>query len=89
MKISPEPSPEMLPSRPRPRVTRLAMRFIWLGSSGASVATTTMIEPVSSSHTGLAGNFVAYGRARDAQEMADSKIALHQHADRVAALFFG
>src|SRR5580704_210256 len=47
MKMSPELSPEILPSRPRPSVTRLAMRFSSCGKSGASVATTTMIEPVS------------------------------------------
>ncbi len=47
MKRSPEPLPAKLPMRPRPSAARRAMRFSWCGSSGASVATTMMIEPVS------------------------------------------
>ena len=45
-------SPETLPAdrrrcAPRPSAARIATRLSWCGSSGASVATTTMIEPVS------------------------------------------
>jgi len=42
-------SPELLlplpPMRPMPSAGRVATRFSWCGSSGAYVATTTMIEP--------------------------------------------
>jgi len=47
MKMSPEPSPEKLPSRARPSAARRARRLSWVGISGASVATTMMIEPIS------------------------------------------
>ena len=49
--MSPEPFPEVLPVRASPIVARRASRFSWCGSSGASVATTMMIEPVSSPYT--------------------------------------
>ena len=42
---SPEELPAKLPSRPSPRLTRRAIRSNWCGSNGASVATTTMIDP--------------------------------------------
>ena len=44
---SPDPLPATLPVRARPRAARRASRFSWCGSSGASVATTIMMEPVS------------------------------------------
>ena len=47
MKMSPDPLLETLPVRPSPSAARRAMRFSWWGSSGASVATTMMIEPSS------------------------------------------
>src|SRR6185437_2261980 len=46
-KISPEPSPDVPPTRPRPRVARLQSRSICVESSGAFVAMTMMIEPMS------------------------------------------
>ena len=49
MKMSPEPLPDIAPVRARPRLTRRARRFNWCGSSGASVAATTMTDPVSAS----------------------------------------
>ena len=41
------PLPEMDPVRARPSEARRAMRFNWWGNSGASVATTMMMEPTS------------------------------------------
>ena len=49
MKMSPEPFPEVEPVRARPIVARRARRLSWSGNSGASVATTMMIEPTSPS----------------------------------------
>ena len=46
-----------------------------------------MIEPVSSSEGGMLGDFPADGNAGDAQLIAASVVALHQHADGVAAGF--
>ena len=48
MKISPDPLPEVEPVRASPIVARRASRLVWCGSSGASVATTMMMDPVSS-----------------------------------------
>ena len=45
MKRSPDPAPAMPPMRPMPSAARRATRRSWCGRSGASVATTTMIEP--------------------------------------------
>ena len=47
MNRSPEPAPAIPPIRPTPSAARRAMRRSWCGSSGASVASTTMIEPCS------------------------------------------
>ena len=47
MKMSPEPWPDMEPDRPIPNPARRARRFNWWGRSGASVAMTPMMEPVS------------------------------------------
>ena len=55
--------------------------------SGASVATTMMIEPTSSFQTRVLGNFLADRDAGDAQLVAPSVVALHEHAYRVAACF--
>jgi len=91
--MSTEPLPEMLPLRPRPRVTRRARRFSWCASSGASVATTTMMEPCSASPQGMKGvgfrrgGFRARPELRDTQIVASAVIALHEHPDHVAAVF--
>ena len=45
MNMSPDPSLATAPRRPRPSEGRFAKRFSWCGSNGASVATTTMIDP--------------------------------------------
>ena len=45
IKMSPDPFLAILPTRPKPNVALLATRFNWCGSSGASVATTIIIEP--------------------------------------------
>jgi hypothetical protein len=47
MKISPEEFPELEPVRARPIVARRASRFSCPGKSGASVATTIMMDPTS------------------------------------------
>ena len=47
MKMSPDPSKARPPVRPRPSPARRASRLHWSGVSGASVATTMMIEPSS------------------------------------------
>ena len=52
MKMSPEELPPKPPWRPMPSATRLTRRSSWCGRSGASVATTTMIEPCSSDSRG-------------------------------------
>ena len=44
-KISPEPSAAVLPVMPTPSPARRASRLHWSASRGASVATTTMMEP--------------------------------------------
>ena len=44
-KMSPELFVAMLPMRASPSETRRAIRSSWCGITGASVATTTMIEP--------------------------------------------
>src|SRR5260370_32547008 len=54
MKMSPDPLPEVAPNRARPSDARRASRLVWFGSSGASVATTMMMEPVSSAGFGAA-----------------------------------
>ena len=46
-KMSPEPLPAVPPVREMPIAERAAMRLSCVGNSGASVATTTMIEPSS------------------------------------------
>ena len=88
-KMSPEPLRGMLPVRARPSEARRARRLSWCGSSGASVATTTMIEPRSSACGGLPGgevrDLLAHRHAGDAQRLADPVVRLHQHADGVAA----
>ncbi len=45
MKMSPEPLASIEPVRPKPKVTRFAMRLSWSGVSGASVLTITMMDP--------------------------------------------
>ena len=45
MKMSPEVLAPMPPLRAIPSEARFAIRLSWCGSSGASVATTMMIEP--------------------------------------------
>ena len=57
--------------------------------SGASVATTTMIEPTSSSPHGRTGDLAPHWNAGNAQLIALAVIALHQHSHRVAAIFCG
>src|SRR5213594_837015 len=47
MKMSPDELDATPPSLPTPSAARRAMRFSWWGRSGASVATTMMIEPTS------------------------------------------
>src|SRR6185437_14515728 len=47
MKMSPEPSPDVPPTRPNPSVARLHNRSICVESRGAFVATTMMIDPMS------------------------------------------
>ena len=90
MKISPEPLPEVAPVRARPREARRASRSSWCGSSGASVATTMMIEPSSLQHrrrprTCAIGDFGADRHAGDPQLRAPAVIRLHEDADRVSA----
>jgi len=46
IKISPDPFDAYPPTLEMPIGTRLANLFSWCGNKGASVATTTMIEPV-------------------------------------------
>ena len=68
---------------------RRAMRFSWCGSSGASVAITTMIEPVSPCDVrvvavdAVVAQVLADRHAGDAQRVAHAVVGLHQHADRV------
>ncbi len=47
MKMSPDELDATPPSLPTPSPARRARRFSWCGSSGASVATTMMIDPTS------------------------------------------
>ena len=64
------------------------MRLSCVGISGASVATTTMMEPVSSLAVGgMFGDFLADGNAGDAELIAASVVALHENADGVASGF--
>src|SRR6267378_433255 len=92
MKMSPEPLPEMLPLRPRPRETRRARRFNWCETSGASVATTTMMEPRSNSlndveaYAGSSGISLPTGTPA-MKIFARAVVALHKDADRVGADF--
>ena len=68
---------------------RRARRFSWCGSSGASVAITTMIEPVSRSQDrsgSRSGISRPTGTPAIMQVLAAAEIALHQHADGVAAV---
>ena len=83
--MSPEPLPETLPVRASPSDARRASRFNWCGSSGASVATTMMIEPVSCFADRAVGDLPTDRHAGDAQLVAQAVVGLHQHADGVAA----
>src|SRR5919202_6253 len=67
-KMSPELFSPLPPIRPTPSATRVATRLSWCGRSGASVATTTMIEPAPSSSSSL---------PRGVPEVADGA-ALHR-----------
>ena len=77
--------------RATPSAHRWASRVHWCGSSGASVAQTTMIDPragCASSGTGTtSGPISAPDRhAVDAQPIAPAVVGLHEHADGVAAV---
>src|ERR1700679_3441068 len=93
MKMSPEEFPELEPVRARPIVARRASRFSCVGNSGASVATTMMMEPTSALTSGssiaLLGRGVTNGVRGGGELRAPSTIALHQHTDRVAASIRG
>ena len=87
-KMSPEPLPDVLPVRARPSVARRARRFSWCGSSGASVATTMMIEPTSPRADrrqrrlrGVCGISRPTGTPAIVQLRAPAEVALHEHAD--------
>ena len=78
---SPEPCPEMAPERPIPRPTRRVSRFSWWGSSGASVATTAMMDPP----LGVFMSFsqvLANGDTGDGQLAGQAKISLNKNAQR-------
>ena len=88
MKMSPLPLCPEPPARERPTVARLARRWHWMGSRGASVATTMMIDPPPD--TGLPGergdlrtDFKADGDAIDAEVGAGAVavVGLDQDAD--------
>ena len=68
MNRSPEPAPAMPPIRPTPSAARRASRRSWCGSSGASVASTTMIEPCSCSRATCPAPGAAHARASSALE---------------------
>ena len=83
------------PVRAMPSDARWASRRHWCGSSGASVATITMIEPAPAAVSGRS----SYGSgttswpitrpdrsARDGEPLAPAVVGLHEHADRVAAV---
>ena len=83
------------PVRAMPSEARWASRRHWCGSSGASVATITMIEP--GAGRGVRQVLVGVGHdvvpdhapdrgARDGQPLAPAVVGLHEHADRVAAV---
>ena len=84
MNRSPEPLPDTLPVRARPSAARRARRFSWCGSSGASVATTMMIEPVSVLASTRRSSRISQARPGTpaiAQLVAQAEVRLHQHAD--------
>ena len=95
MKMSPEPLPEMLPSRPSPRVARCAQALeLSAERSGASVAIDNDDRAVlGHSAKKLVGvwilrfDFPADGNSGDAEILARAVVALHQNADGVAAIF--
>ena len=81
------------PTLATPRAARCASRVHWCGSSGASVAMTTMIEPepgsyragVCGSGTSVRPDQVADGNAVDPQQLAATMVGLHQYPDGVLA----
>src|SRR5215204_2960218 len=97
-KISPLPLLRPPPIRPRPMPARTASRSHWEGRSGASVARTTIMEPVpagwvsasSSKGEGMISvpSTRPTGKPLHAQHGAASVVRLHERADRPAALLF-
>ena len=97
MNRSPLVCPPVPPTRAMPRPARWASRSHWWGSSGASVATTTMIEPEPGGGASAAPrprrtgsgprcrDRLADPHAIDAQPVALAVVRLDEHADRVAA----
>ena len=90
--MSPLPLAPTPPTRASPTVARCASRRHWCGSSGASVATTTMIEPALGRRGAAAataprrsGSRRPTGTPSIAQQIAPAVVGLDQHADRPAA----
>ena len=82
--MSPEPLPETLPVRARPSEARRARRFSWCGNSGASVATTMMIEPVSCLRISVPSRISRpTGTPAIMQLLPQPVVGLHQHPDGV------